>query len=273
MSLVEPKIICIMPCYNAEKTLAKAIESVINQNYENWELIIIDDASTDNSVKIAKDYLENSKITLLQNKTNRGCYYSRNRGLFHIKDKQWDWVTIHDSDDTSHPDRFSVYMAYSFYGMYDYLYSCAQGTRYNYNTQQLVFKKQNNGVGTSWISHNLFSTTLGYFDSTRFSGDSEYAYRYYQIVIAMICQLLNVDSISVKEALVYCFNNKVFIAQLNKNYSYLYNMGYTLGNNLTQQVSLQERDEYEKMYKTKWGEGGIPIKDFYRDFTPHKEDL
>ena len=59
MSLIEPKIICIIPCYNAEKTLAKAIESVTKQNYTNWKLIIVDDASTDKSVNVAIPWFSN----------------------------------------------------------------------------------------------------------------------------------------------------------------------------------------------------------------------
>ena len=85
MSLVEPKIVCIMPCFNRKDTIAKAIESVIHQNYTNWELIIVDDASTDGSTKIIKKYLADKRITLLQNQNNRGCFYSRNRALFYIK--------------------------------------------------------------------------------------------------------------------------------------------------------------------------------------------
>ena len=273
MSLAEPKIICIMPCYNAEKTLAKAIESVINQNYINWELVIVDDASTDKSVQIATKYLENDKVTLLQNKTNRGCYYSRNRGLHHVKDKKWDWFTIHDSDDISHPDRFSVYMA-SVYdsNMINYIYSGGQGTRYNYREQKLEFVKKLRGVGVSFIHKDIFYSCLGYFDSnTLFGGDGEYEYKYLQVVSTIIKHEVGLDDM--KSISDYCIDNKKFIGELGAEYCYLYTYGYTLGNNLTQKISLHEREAYDTQFRKKWGKGGIPLKDFYRDFTPHKEDL
>jgi glycosyltransferase involved in cell wall biosynthesis len=56
------KISIIIPTYNRAWCIENAIKSVINQNYDNWELIIIDDGSTDNTKKIVKKYLENNKI-------------------------------------------------------------------------------------------------------------------------------------------------------------------------------------------------------------------
>lgn len=63
----------IMPCHNGEKYIVKAIESVILQTYQDWELLIIDDNSTDNSVKIINSYVESDKrIKLLNNNNNTG---------------------------------------------------------------------------------------------------------------------------------------------------------------------------------------------------------
>lgn len=271
MSLIEPKIVCIMPCYNAEKTLAKAIESVTKQNYSNWELIIVDDASTDKSVKIAKKYLKDSRVTLLQNKTNRGCYYSRNRALYHVKDKEWDWFTVHDSDDTSHPDRFGIIMAHAFHGKYDYLYSCANGNRYNFSKRKLEYKKWNNAVGISFVSYNLF-TTLGFFDpNTRFSADSEYEYRYLVILTSNLSQKLNTNNID--DVQNYCYENKVFMNKLDIKYSYLYTCGFVPGANLTHVHSYENRVKYRDSFETKWGNGGVAIEKFYQNFEPQPEDI
>ena len=271
MNLTEPKIICIMPCYNAEKTLAMAIESVTKQNYTNWKLIIVDDASTDKSVNVAKKYLKDSRITLLQNKTNRGCYYSRNRALYHVKDQEWDWFTVHDADDTSHPDRFSIYMAYSFHGSYDYLYSCGSGNRFNFTKQKLEYVKKDSFVGIAWISKRLFDQ-IGYFDSTtRFSGDSEYEHRNLVIITSIFGTKLNTNDISEVEK--YCFSNKIALGKLDISYSYLYTCGFTPGQNLTQIVSSKERLEYRNTFENKWGKGEILIDDFYIPFTPEQEDL
>ena len=103
------KILCIIPCYNAEGTLKAAIESIIQQSYTNWELVIVDDASIDKSYKIARSYAKkHPNITALKNHTNQGCYYSRNRALYHMKDKEWDIFTVHNANDTSTHNRFQI---------------------------------------------------------------------------------------------------------------------------------------------------------------------
>ena len=74
MSKNDLMISVIMGIYNCEKTLGEAIESVLNQSYTNWELILCDDGSTDRTFQIAKDYQMNNpdKIILLKNETNQG---------------------------------------------------------------------------------------------------------------------------------------------------------------------------------------------------------
>lgn len=87
----------IMPAYNAEKTIGKAIESVLAQTYPKLELIIIDDCSTDNTQKIYKQYLEmDTRVQILLNKQNMGVGYCRNYG---IKLARYPWIAFLDSDD------------------------------------------------------------------------------------------------------------------------------------------------------------------------------
>ena len=86
----------IMPVFNRQSCVVDAINSVLNQEYENFELIIIDDASSDDTVKIIKT-IKDSRITLIENKENRGCSYSRNVGLNKAKGK---YVFYLDSDNT-----------------------------------------------------------------------------------------------------------------------------------------------------------------------------
>lgn len=85
----------IMPSYNTAKYIKKAIISVLNQTYENWELIIIDDCSTDNTYEIIKTFNDN-RIIYLKNATNNGAAISRNRALKVAKGK---WIAFLDSDD------------------------------------------------------------------------------------------------------------------------------------------------------------------------------
>jgi glycosyltransferase involved in cell wall biosynthesis len=62
------KLLIIMPLFNRGKYLNQAIESVVQQTFENWELVIVDDSSTDSSLKIAKQYKDRKNITILEKK-------------------------------------------------------------------------------------------------------------------------------------------------------------------------------------------------------------
>lgn len=70
----------VVPVYNAEKFLAETIETVLNQTYENWELLLVNDCSKDNSEEIAKKYL-NKKIKWIDMEKNSGAALTRNKGI------------------------------------------------------------------------------------------------------------------------------------------------------------------------------------------------
>lgn len=86
----------IMPSYNTGNYISESINSVINQSYKNWELIIVDDCSTDNTDEIIKDFLKDSRIKYLKNKENSGAAISRNKALRMAKGE---WIAFLDSDD------------------------------------------------------------------------------------------------------------------------------------------------------------------------------
>ena len=71
----------ILPFYNSQKFLDATIKSVINQTYKNWELFLINDGSSDNSLEIAVKYLNDKRFKLISYKKNRGPAYSRNLGI------------------------------------------------------------------------------------------------------------------------------------------------------------------------------------------------
>lgn len=99
------KISVIMGIYNSEDTLDVAINSIIDQTYENWELIMCDDGSTDNSFDIAKKYKDKfpDKIRLLKNKTNIKLAATLNHCLRYV---EGDYIARMDADDISLPNRF-----------------------------------------------------------------------------------------------------------------------------------------------------------------------
>lgn len=92
-----PLVSIIMPLFNAERYIKQAIISVFNQTYTHWELIIIDDCSTDNSYCIALDLTkDNAQCTIYKNKLNQGAGYSRNKA---IKLAAGTYIAFLDADD------------------------------------------------------------------------------------------------------------------------------------------------------------------------------
>lgn len=96
-----PDITVLMPVYNAEQYLEESIESVINQTYNNFELLIINDGSTDSSEQIVKN-IDDPRITLVNNDGNRGLIYTLNKGIELAKGS---YIARMDSDDICHPAR------------------------------------------------------------------------------------------------------------------------------------------------------------------------
>lgn len=99
---MEPKVCVIMPCYNGEKFIGEAIESVLNQTYKNWELIIVDDGSTDNSKEVIKRYFNDHRIKYIAHKENRGIPAARNTG---IKASKGEYIAFLDQDDIWLPEK------------------------------------------------------------------------------------------------------------------------------------------------------------------------
>ena len=98
---MNPKVSILVPAYNTEKYIAKAIQSVLDQTYQNIEFIVIDDASTDRTVDVVQSFSD-SRVRLFQNESNRGVSYSRNRG---INEAKGEWVVPLDADDWYAPER------------------------------------------------------------------------------------------------------------------------------------------------------------------------
>lgn len=105
------KISIIMGIYNCAKTLSVAIDSILNQSYTNWQLIMCDDSSTDGTYNIAKSYQEKypDKIILIRNDVNRRLAYSLNQCL---KYADGEFIARMDGDDISLPNRFEVQINY-----------------------------------------------------------------------------------------------------------------------------------------------------------------
>ena len=96
----------IVPVYNVEDYLHVCINSILNQTYQDFEIICIDDASTDSSLEILEYFsLKDSRVKVLKNDSNKGPGYSRNRGLDVAKGK---YVSFLDADDWFSLNTFEV---------------------------------------------------------------------------------------------------------------------------------------------------------------------
>ena len=97
MSENNPLVSIITPNYNCSRFITETIESVLAQTYTNWEMIIVDDCSTDNSYQISLEYSQkDSRIKVYKNDKNSGAAFSRNSAL---DIAQGEYIAFLDSDD------------------------------------------------------------------------------------------------------------------------------------------------------------------------------
>jgi len=107
---MEPLVSVIMPAYNSRNTIGRAIQSVLAQTYKRFELLVIDDGSTDNTVDIVNSYMKtDSRIVLLHNPKNLGVAASRNHGC---RKAQGEYLAFLDSDDMWFEDKLEKQVSF-----------------------------------------------------------------------------------------------------------------------------------------------------------------
>ena len=114
----------IMPSYNCGKYVEETIRSVQIQTYQNWEIIFVDDCSTDDSVKKVSTLREkDQRIKLFRNQCNSGAAVSRNYALREAKGK---WIAFLDSDDLWEPQKLEKQVRFMEENGYKFSYTCYQ---------------------------------------------------------------------------------------------------------------------------------------------------
>ena len=98
-----------MPSYNTGRFIKETIDSVISQTYTEWELLIVDDCSTDDTDKVVEQYLTDPRIKFFKNGKNSGAAVSRNKALREAKGK---WIAFLDSDDLWLPEKLEKQIAF-----------------------------------------------------------------------------------------------------------------------------------------------------------------
>lgn len=108
--MTSPKLSIITPVYNAEEFLGETIESVLNQTYENFEFLLIDDCSTDSSRAMIKEYgQKDSRIRYIKLEENSGAAVARNTGLENARGR---FIAFIDSDDKWYPEKISKQLTF-----------------------------------------------------------------------------------------------------------------------------------------------------------------
>jgi len=105
---ISPVISIAMPVYNCEKTLAITVRSICRQTFEDWELLIIDDGSSDKTVELARS-LTDPRINVIIDGAHRGIAYRRNQAIEMSRGK---YFAVMDGDDVAYPERFERQVRY-----------------------------------------------------------------------------------------------------------------------------------------------------------------
>lgn len=132
----------IMPNYNSAKYLQDTIGSVIAQTYSNWELLFVDDCSTDDSIKIVESFCD-PRIKIFKNEVNSGAAVSRNYAL---RQAQGRWIAFLDSDDLWEEEKLSKQLGFMNENGYAFTYT--------------YYKVCNNGVWENFVRVSPKKVTL-----------------------------------------------------------------------------------------------------------------
>lgn len=167
-----PKISVIMPVYNAEKFLDKAIKSILNQTFKDFEFIIINDGSKDNSLKIIKEFQKKDKrIVLINNKKNLGLQKTLNKGLRISKGK---YIARMDSDDISMERRFEIQFSYLENHPSIFLIGCSAIVIDSFGNKLGVFRKYG---GSKKLRKKILKNNCIIHPSIMFRNEDEIFYR------------------------------------------------------------------------------------------------
>lgn len=169
----------IMPAFNSQETLTHSVQSILHQTWQNLELIVVDDHSTDRTYEIARTLAEtDNRIKVLRNSINVGPYVSKNRAL---KLARGSWITGHDADDWAHPQRIEAQIR-EMNNNPECRASIGQMIRMerdgHFSHFARIGKTSADGVLRTasislFLEASFIREKLGYWDSVRFGGDSE----------------------------------------------------------------------------------------------------
>ncbi|WP_414471765.1 glycosyltransferase [Microvirga sp. M2] len=166
------KVSVIVPAYNAAETIGTALEGILAQTWSNLEVLVVNDASTDNTAEIVRSFaLRDERVRQLAHPRNSGAYAARNTGLAHATGE---FVTVHDADDWSHPQKIAIQVNDSLQKAT--ALNATSGIRVSDDLKFLT--QPNDGrivvFNTSSVLYRRADLArLGGWDAVRFGGDAE----------------------------------------------------------------------------------------------------
>lgn len=131
MDFLDDYVSIIMPAYNAENYIKESIQTVLDQTFTNWELIIIDDSSSDNTVDVIRA-IEDDRIRLIELEENSGAAMARNRG---VEIAQGEYIAFLDSDDLWGSEKLTKQLF--FMKSNDYSFTCTEYIAINENYEEI----------------------------------------------------------------------------------------------------------------------------------------
>lgn len=153
----------ITPSYNSEKFISQTIESVLAQTYQDWEMLIVDDCSSDNSKKIIKEYTKkDNRIKLLQLEKNSGPAIARNKG---IKEAKGRYIAFLDSDDLWLPQKLEKQIKFLYENSLPLTYS-AYITIDEQGNELYLRKAKKHILWHDMLKSNHIGNLTGIYDST-----------------------------------------------------------------------------------------------------------
>lgn len=172
-----PLVSVIVPCYNAATTLPCALRSLLAQSWRNLEILVADDASTDDSAAVVRAFAaQDKRVKLLRLTQNSGAYAARNLALAQAKGH---FITCHDADDWSHPEK----IARQVHALKQHPEAMASVSHWVRCDARLQFQRWR--AEDAWVHRNVSSLLfrrqvrdrLGYWDLVSVNADTEYYYR------------------------------------------------------------------------------------------------
>lgn len=176
-SISQPLISVIVPCFNSQATISNALRSLLSQTHMRLEILVVDDASTDDSALLVSQLAErDGRVRLIKMATNQGAYVARNAAL---KEARGEFICAHDADDWSHPHKLERQL--QALQANEHAMGCL--SYWVRTCQDLHFQRWR--MEDAWIYPNISSLmfrrcvfeVLGFWDRVSVNADTEYCYR------------------------------------------------------------------------------------------------